>query len=294
MLRGLLTLVLASLALAGCKPAAPPQPPLSGAPALWVVERADGTVAGWLFGTIHALPDGARWWTPALERATSQAGTLVVEVRDLDPAALAAAFGRLARDCPCPPLASRLPPSARPEYARLIAAAGLSPRQYDGLETWAAALALSQSAEKTRAQAANGADRALLEHFAGRPVVELEGAAAQLAIFDGLPEAAQRRLLAAVVTGSGAAAADAERLARSWARADLGALERETRQGMLGDPVLHDALLRRRNLAWADQLEPMLAQGRRPFVAVGAAHMLGPDGLVALLKARGYRVERAR
>lgn len=283
--------MVASLALTGCKPIARPDPVLSGAPALWVVERADGTVAGWLFGTIHALPDGAQWWTPALDRAAGQAGTLVVEVRDLDPTTIATVFERLARDCPCPPLASRLPPSARPRYALLLETNGLAPRQYDGLETWAAALALSQSGAKAQAQAPNGADRALLARFRDRPIAELEGAGAQLAIFDGLPETAQRRLLAEVVTGTAKATTEPERLARAWLAADLGTLEQETRQGMLADPVLYDALLKRRNRAWADRLEPLLVQGR-PFVAVGAAHLLGPDGLVALLEARGYRIER--
>ncbi len=294
MVRALVTLLLASLALVSCQPAAAPEPPLSGAPGLWVVKHPDGAVAGWLFGTIHALPEGARWWTPALDRAAGQAGTLVVEVRDLDPKAIATVFERLARDCPCPPLASRLPPSARPQYALLLEANDLPPRQYDGLETWAAALALSQSGAKAQAQATNGADRALLVRFRDRPIAELEGAGTQLAIFDSLPETAQRRLLAEVVTGTAKAATEPERLARAWLAADLGTLEQETRQGMLADPVLYDALLKRRNRAWADRLEPLLVQGRRPFVAVGAAHLLGPDGLVALLEARGYRIERVR
>lgn len=292
MLRAFAITLLASLALAGCKPAPPAEPQLSGAPALWTVQRNDGAVAGWLFGTIHALPPDSEWWTPALESAAGQAGVLVVEVRDLDPTAIGKVFERLAKGCPCPPVASRLPASARPQYARLLAANDLSARQYDGLETWAAALALAQAGAETRAQAANGADRALISHFEGRPVAELEGAGAQLAIFDALPEAAQRRLLAEVVTGTAKAATDPERLARAWLRADLDLLDQETRQGFLADPALYDALLKRRNLAWLERLDPLLADGRRPFVAVGAAHLLGPDGLIALLETRGYRVER--
>ena len=55
---------------------------------------------------------------------------------------------------------------------------------------------------------------------------------------------------------------------------------------------MYQALLVKRNQAWAERIEPLLAEGRRPLVAVGTAHLLGPDGVAALLEARGYTVRR--
>ena len=70
----------ATLALAGCGAPEPEAAPPS--PALWEVRDADGP-RGWLFGTIHALPDGTEWDTPALDAAMSGAGVLVVEIAAL-------------------------------------------------------------------------------------------------------------------------------------------------------------------------------------------------------------------
>ena len=52
-------------------------------PLLWEVARSDGSVEGWLMGTIHALPDGARWRNGAIDRAVADADILVMEIDDV-------------------------------------------------------------------------------------------------------------------------------------------------------------------------------------------------------------------
>ena len=47
-------------------------------PLLWEVARSDGSVEGWLMGTIHALPDGARWRNGAIDRAVADADSVAI------------------------------------------------------------------------------------------------------------------------------------------------------------------------------------------------------------------------
>jgi uncharacterized protein YbaP (TraB family) len=276
------------LALAACAPK--PQP---ADPALWMVEGPNGETA-WLFGTIHALERPVLWRSRLVERALARSDTVVVEIDELDDdTAMAAAFAKLAASPELPPLSSRVDSALRDPLAALLDEGGMTESQFAGTETWAAALMLARV--RTREfDSAHGIDRAVIEAAEEKRVVELEGAEAQLGLFDALPEKEQRDLLEAVVRDAGIAASEGTRLAEAWRKGDIAAIEQETRRGMLADPELRQALFTGRNRAWADRVAAMLAGGARPFVAVGAAHLAGPDGLVALLEAKGYRATRVQ
>lgn len=279
---------LLALAIAACSPE--PQP---AHPALWRVEGPHGEQA-WLFGTIHSLERPAHWRSAPVDAALRGSDRIVVEVGNLaDQAALRKTFASLSQSPGLPRLSARVEPALRPRLAEALQKAGAREDDFANVETWAAALSLARAGQSAD-DAENGIDRAVLAAADGKPVVELEGALAQLRIFDALPEEEQRHLLAAVLRDAGSIDNESGDLAQAWRKGDMRRIEAETHKGLLADPELREALYAGRNRAWSDRLAAMLARGEHPFVAVGAAHMAGSEGLPALLAARGYKVTRVQ
>lgn len=220
----------------------------------------------------------------------AQSDTIMVEVANLaDEAEVAATFARLAKARNQPPLSGRIDPDERKALKALLEKAGYGDGDFAAMDTWAAALMLARaSAEDDDAR--NGVDRAVIAAAGNKPVIELEGAKRQLGLFDALPETEQRDLLGAVVLEASGSDAD---LAASWRTGDMAAIEKETRRGILADPELREVLFTGRNRHWSDKVSATMTAGKVPFVAVGAAHMAGPQGVPAMLAERGYTVTRA-
>lgn len=278
--------VAAAMALAGCQ--REPQP---AEPAIWHVVGPARQEA-WLFGTIHAAPSPLAWKTPKVEAALGRADEVMVEVANIaDDVAVAQAFTSLSRTPGLPSVDMRVRPQRRQALARMLAARGISAADTRDVETWAVALTLARP--EGGSEAANGVDRAVLAAAAGKHVIELEGATTQLSIFDRLPEVEQRDLLDAVLSDEGALDDEAD-LVDVWRKGDMAGIEAETRTGLLADPELREALFTGRNRNWTSRIAAEMRAGHRPFVAVGAAHMVGPDGLVAMLQRDGLTVERVQ
>lgn len=274
------------LGLAGCAR------PEEVRPGFWLVEGPKGEKA-WLLGTIHALPRPVDWRSAKIDAALNEANLLVLEVADInDDSKTARAFADLSKSPGLPPLSQRVPDDLRTELSDELQQGGLEAGSLDPYETWAAALMLQNAiSSDSENDTGNGIDRAVAKAWKG-PVTEFEGAAAQLAIFDRLPEAQQRALLSAVLTEGPGRKEQLRTLQMAWARGDMDLIARTTDEDFGKQPALREALLLGRNRAWTVKVEAMLEQGSRPFIAVGAAHLAGNDGLPAMLAARGWKVTR--
>ena len=283
LLRALLGALL--LVLAACKAGGEPV-----RPALWEVTGPQGQ-RGWLFGTIHSLPEPVDWQSEPMKQALAGADRLVLEIDNAgDARAIDAIYRRLAASRGLTPLAERVPPEHRAAFDALAQKHRLDPRDFGQTETWAVALTLSR-AVTSASKGTFGMEQELMRATPGLPVVALAGAEAQLRIFDGLPEAEQQDLLGAVIEEA-SGAISSEKLAKAWASGDIATLDKEMQTGILADPELREALMTAPNRDWTARVVAMLADGARPFVAVGAAHMAGPEGMPALLEARGFTVRR--
>jgi len=79
----------------------------------------------------------------------------------------------------------------------------------------------------------------------------------------------------------------------AWRAGDVTALESLLREGSEESPELFKKLTVDRNRRWLPQIEKMLQDSGHDYLVVtGALHMVGGEGLVELLRRRGYRVEQ--
>jgi hypothetical protein len=92
---------------------------------------------------------------------------------------------------------------------------------------------------------------------------------------------------------AGKTAEKMQELVAAWAAGDVERILKDFDDANLS-PELEKRLFRDRNAAWADWVQTTLKRPGRHFMAVGAAHMAGPHSLIALLKARGFKVKRVQ
>jgi hypothetical protein len=129
-------------------------------------------------------------------------------------------------------------------------------------------------------------------------VDELESAEYQMTLFDGMEDGMQEQYLHEnlIELGDGSALKKARLLIDAWAGANDDAAEDFLRESLkektTSSEFTRRVLLDRRNPEMADKIEALLKRDESVFVGVGMLHLLGASGLPALLRERGYEVEK--
>ncbi len=255
---------------------------------LWKIESA-GTAPSYLFGTIHlsdprvttlAMPvqkafDGARHFVMELVPDADAVALLAQSMIYADARTLSAVVGeRLYAEAEAAFRRRGIPTEALAKYKPWAVAVILSMPTPDGVP-----LDL-QLQEAAAAQ--------------GKAVEGLETTREQIAVFDELSPEEQRALLEATLREQHAFEQQIEAVVQAYLARDLARLQALTEAHAAADRALHATVMQRllvsRNRRMVERMQPRLKQGNA-FVAVGAAHLAGPEGLLALLAQRGYRVQ---
>lgn len=269
-----------------------------GKPAIWKVTGTTKEQPGtaYLFGTIHTLPKGIQWQTALLEQIMSDSDELVIEVLGLEDASNSARiFSRLATSPNLPTVEARIEPALHDDLDRVLDKTNIPEMALNRMESWAAALSLaSAQSSHLGLSSAEGVERKLVTQFtaANKPVVGLETIERQLGYFDKLPEADQRQMLTSVIEDAGTTKNAFEDLFNAWYHGDIVRLEKLTEGGILEKPEIRAKILVARNKDWDEQLHARLQKPGTSLVAVGAAHLVGPDAVQLMLEKRGYKVDK--
>lgn len=277
--------------LAACSPA----PARQGEPALWRIADADSEI--WLFGTVHVLPPDLRWRGERMNAAFASADEFVTETDTSGEATaafpnLAARYGLLPTE---QSLSVLLAPADRERLAETVRELRLDAGQIERMRPWFAALQLSYAYALREGHSAEAGVETVLAAEAraqGKRLSFFETPEQQIRILADLAPADEAHFLAVTlrqITDEDGSMAQSD---EAWARGDIEALDAALApQWEEAGPVVHEAIILRRNRAWADEIAMRLDGSGRIFIAVGAAHLVGDGNVVDLLRARGIEVE---
>jgi uncharacterized protein YbaP (TraB family) len=266
-----------------------------GAPALWKIAGPTGNV--YLFGSIHMLPPDVNWRTPALERALNEAQVVVFETEDVELRDVQLMQALIARYGVLPPgqtLRGVLPEATYLEFERMATALGLPAAGLAQLRPWLVAVTLSmQSAAAQGLDPKRGVDyqAATWARGNGKALAALETNESQVRIFADLTPEEERQFLAVTLRQLRETPQLLGDLLAAYRSGDVAVIEKVLNLGFDEFPSLRQRVLNDRHQHWLPQIERMIADGRSHVVIVGAVHLIGPDSVVAMLRAKGVKVE---
>lgn len=261
---------------------------------LWKVEGPGGAVA-YLLGSLHVLTAESYPLSATINKAFGESKTLVEEI-DLDEAAdpmqmMAALTKAMLTDGKT--LDQLVSPALYAEVKKRAEQSGLPMIALQRMKPWLVAVTLmAPTLQKAGFKPELGVDR----HFFDRAKANgmkrqaLETLAYQLDRFDQLSPKLQEDLLESTIEELDTQVSGVQEMAQAWTFGNVAAMEKLTLQALLESPELYQRLLVERNNNWIPQVEGCLKDNAGCFIVVGAAHLVGPDGLPTLLQKKGYKI----
>ncbi|MEN8162975.1 MAG: TraB/GumN family protein [Acidobacteriota bacterium] len=283
-----------SVGAADSLPDAQAAEPDQGRNFLWRAMGSNGTEV-FLLGSIHALPEDAYPLAVEIDEAFASAHSVYFEVDMEDTSALG---GRMMAVGALPPekrLSDVLDSETRDLLEAYLEKSGLSFGTVEAMKPWMAALVLT-SIELMKA--GFSADAGLDLHLAGRAHQEgkevgaFETADYQIALFSEMDEDSSRAFLRYSLKDMDNVVSQLESLTEAWKRGNVAELSVLLTESFSDEPELFERLVTVRNLAWLPRVEELLKGDATAMVVVGALHLVGPGGLIEMLRDQGYRVEQ--
>ena len=262
---------------------------------LWQLQSDKGHI--YILGSIHFLKRENYPLNPAIEKAFDSAKKLVLEI-DLK-SADSGTVQRLTLEKGLHRDGKTLQQNISAETYSLAAKRaqelGIDIGALSPLKPWVVALTMtSLQLQKLGFDPNSGVDRYLAGRAAqaGKPMAGLETAAFQIGLMDQLSASDQESMLRQSLRDMDLLDKGLDQIVRSWAAGDVPALEELLLNAMREYPAVHQKIVVDRNRRWLPEIERMIKQGESALVVVGAAHLVGKEGVIELLKARGYTLEQ--
>lgn len=264
---------------------------------LWKVSR-DDVPPSYIFGTMHSRDPRILYLPGAVMQVFIASSTAIFETSLKDDE-----LGRNRQQLllnPGDSLKEHIGADRFNRLAGLVAPYGVAPATLDRLKVWAAATIISQPVPK--AGDSEGSltllDKELEKsaRIAGKRVIALESNKEQLDIFDSMSAAVQLEYLDQAMAEHPEIDEELEKMTSYYLSGNTGWIACDLEETLIGmsaalNKIMTTDLIYVRNHHMVERMLPELAHGN-VFVGIGALHLPGEEGVLSLLKQKGYEIER--
>jgi uncharacterized protein len=262
---------------------------------LWQLRSGKGDM--YILGSIHFLKRENYPLNPTIEKAFDRAEKLLFEIdfKSADPATLQRLTLEKGLQRDGKTLQQNISAQTYSLAAKRAQELGIDIRALSPLKPWVVALTMaSLQLQKLGFDPNSGVDRYLAGRakIAGKPIAGLETAAFQIGLMDQLSASDQESMLRQSLREMDLLDKGLDQIVRAWGAGDVPALEQLLLNAMREYPAVHQKIVVDRNRRWLPEIERLITQGENALVIVGAAHLVGKEGVIELLKARGYILEQ--
>lgn len=265
--------------------------PASTSPFLWQI-TGDKTTH-YLLGSVHLLPKAAGRLPAGIQQAYDSADALVFE-SDIEALSNRDNTATMLDSAKAPRgLKSEIDADTFARVRARMVDLKMPAALCESYRPWFCALSLELFAyQRAGFRGEFGLDRQLYDaaRRAHRTVAWFEEPKIHLNLFTAMPEPLSRQFLAAALSERNPSSEEPVEMYRAWRDNDTARMAAVIAELKHDYPDVHEHLLASRNRAWLPELKRRLALPQRQMFVVGAAHWLGPDGLIASLEAAGYKV----
>jgi uncharacterized protein len=263
----------------------------AGTACVWKVTGLNGRIA-YLGGSLHALQKSDFPLPAAYMRAFDASSRMAFEV---DAKALKESSEALVKAGKYPhgdSLKHHVDPRTYAYMRRLFGLMNVPEKTFAQFRPWFLVVLL-QIRSLHHAFPEEGVDDFFLKRAVKRsmPVVGLESVEEHAGVFSRLSDRESEILLLVNFIPSATAGGN-DNVTKAWRRGDADALAVRLRRESAEFPAFNERLVDARNRTWVPKIETFLASGHTYFVLVGAGHFGGNNGLLALLRAKGYQIEQ--
>lgn len=253
---------------------------------LWEVKNKDGKTCSFLFGTIHAIDESKFYFPKKLEKIAAKCDAICLEIAGVTSSAPSVDKLMLTNKSLKDLFTKAEMDSIHVWAERFLL---MKPDQFDENFGKAKPFLLLQFILKSSLPENIESYELKIEELANKNKQEIVGFETidfQLGLFDQMSTEDQVKMVMEGLRDENTSKSKFEKMQQIYLDQDIDLLYKMTKEE---STALNRSFLEDRNIDWIAKMEKM-TENKMVFIAVGAAHLAGPEGLIELLIKKGFQV----